>query len=56
MELKILGPIKIGNNTKNRANAVVNKTVPDNVTVGRILRRNSKSTISQNTEIKMKIW
>ena len=30
---KILGPIKIGNNTKIGANAVVTKSVPDNVTV-----------------------
>ena len=30
---KVLGPIKIGNNVKIGANAVVLKDVPDNVTV-----------------------
>ena len=30
---KVLGPIKIGNNVKIGANAVILKNVPDNVTV-----------------------
>lgn len=38
---KVLGPIKIGDNVKIGANAVVLKNVPDNVTVVGIPRKNS---------------
>ena len=42
---KILGPIKIGNNVKIGANAVVTKNVEDNVTVVGIPGKNVKSHI-----------
>ena len=32
---KVLGPIKVGNNVKIGANAIVLKNIPDNVTVVR---------------------
>lgn len=44
---KILGPIKIGNNVKIGANAVVTKQVEDNVTVVGIPRKNCKK-VSKN--------
>ena len=41
---KVLGPIKVGNNVKIGANAVVTKNVEDNVTVlgipGKIVNKN----------------
>ena len=47
MEQKYFGPIKISNNVKIGANAVVLNNIPSNVTVvgmpGRIVRKDNKS-------------
>ncbi len=48
MEQKYFGPIKIGNNVKIGANAVVTKQVEDNVTIVGIPRKSCKKINSWN--------